>query len=171
MFLYVFITGTISHEIIVSGKIKTKYDSKITWFAIIIIMSLPIFFIGMRTNFADTTAHIKSFNMLDRTFSEMIGNMGQSSAPLWELYNCFFKQFISKDANMWLMSLAIISGIGLCKFFYEYSADFSLSMFIFFGSTAYQFMMNGIRQFLAISIVLFFADLKKKRKTFKFIIL
>lgn len=169
MFGYVFITSLICKTVIEKAHIKTKYSSQTNWLCMAVIMSLPVFFIGMRTNIGDTALHIKMYNMFTATSISDL-DLGNSPMPMWDIYRMFFKNYISSDANMWLMGTAILSAIGLCNFLYKYSSDFSLSIFIFFGSTAYCYMMNGVRQFFAISILLFFADFIMQKKTIKFLI-
>lgn len=170
MIFYVMVVGLIGRTYVTKSNIKKKYDNKTTIFFAILIFILPLFFIGLRTNFADTAAHIKSFNQASSNIMAMGDEVFDSSCPLWNIYIVFFKQFISSNANAWLMVTAILSTVGVIKFFYKYSTDYSLSVYIFFCTITFTYLMNGIRQFFALSLLLFFADYIFKNKFWKFLV-
>ena len=81
MFAYVGVFGYLIQYYHNNGK-NPKYDSKISLFGAVLVFALPVFFIGMRTDFGDTHAYITDYNELSLDFSQ-----------IWEngdlLFSCF----------------------------------------------------------------------------------
>jgi transmembrane protein EpsG len=64
-----------------------------------------------------------------------------------------------------LFILALLQGISLVVFFRKYSMNYILSIFLFVASTDYlSWMFNGIRQFMAVTIILFATPFMLKKK-------
>lgn len=122
-----------------------------------------VFWVGMRNAFVDTAAYIRSFNgavwsglkNLDFTFGSGWG---------FDAAEILFKYFISDNYHMWLMFLAVVSGVCIFLTFYRYSDNFYYTFFIFLSMTTFTWMMNGIRQFLAVSIIFACTPLLEKRR-------
>lgn len=171
MFIYVFIIGYLGKSYVCSRNIYTKYDSRITLFFAVLILVLPIFFIGMRTNYIDTKAYIEGFNTLPSGWSAFINTIGAAKGPGWILYEWIIKRFLTKSGNIFILFTAVIQGIAVLKLYYKYSTDYSLSVLLFFLSCSFVNMMNGIRQFLAVALILYFADYIFEKKYLKFIVI
>lgn len=152
--------------------INVKSYSGVTIPIAILIISLPIFFIGMRTNFIDTKSYMRGFELLSADFSS-ISSMSWDKGITWNIYLIILKKFITKNPTVFLLITAIIQGGALLKLYYKYSPDYVLSLILFFLSCAFTNMMNGIRQFMAVCLIIYFIDwlFQKKNKSFLFIIL
>jgi transmembrane protein EpsG len=75
------------------------------------------------------------------------------------------KTIVGKNYIWYLMTLASLQGISLIIFFRKYSPDCLLSIFLFVASTDYiSWMFNGIRQFTAVTIILFATPFMLKKK-------
>lgn len=135
-----------------------------------IVFAYIIFWIGMRNHYIDTGVYIISFenaawsglSALDFSFNSGWG---------FDILEIFFHECISSNPQVWLMFLAIISGTLVGVTFYKYSQNFFYSVFIFLASTDFLWMMNGIRQFLVVSILFAATPLIEKGKTVKYILL
>lgn len=82
-----------------------------------------------------------------------------------------FKHFSSgADYNAWFTFLAIIESASVAYFFQKYSSNYIYSIFLFFTTSCFLWLINGIRQFLAVAVVLFFIKWLIERKTIPFLL-
>lgn len=170
MFVYVFAVGAIGRTYILSKGIITKYDSRMTKIIAVLVLALPVFFIGIRTNYIDTKGYIEGFNALETNWTSLVFGIEDSKGAGWLVYEWIIKRFVTKNANMFLMITAIIQAGAILKLYYKYSCDYAYSMLLFFLSCSFVNMMNGIRQFLAVALILYFSDYIFEKKYIKFII-
>lgn len=136
----------------------------------VVSFSLLIFFVGMRSGFGDTPAYISGFNAfsLDTNLLEIFKSDSDQKG-----YDCLlflFKKYISPDYTVFFMALAIFQGLAIVKLYYKFSCNFFMSAFLFMASTSFTWMMNGLRQFLAVCVIMFFFDYIVDRKFFKFLL-
>ncbi len=170
MVAYVFIIGVFGKYRVTSGSVVSKHNNNTSLLYALLIFALPVFYIGLRTYVADTSAYIDSFNRLNADFSALTGGVFDSRGYGWVFLEIFFKKFISTDVYIFLMAVAIFQAGALAKFYYKYSTDYPFSILLFFLSASFTNMMNGMRQFLAICLILFFADWIFKKKYIGFLI-
>ena len=137
-----------------------------------ISFSLLVYFVGMRTSFADTPAYIIWFNETDTNFSNLVDIYQKEHEGIgFVLLMKMFKRYISEDINAFFMFLAIFQGFTITKLYRKYSINYSFSVFLFMASTTYVWFMNGIRQFTAICVVLCFFDYILNRKFLRFLLI
>lgn len=136
----------------------------------VVSFSLLIFFVGMRSGFGDTPAYISGFNAFSLDTNPLEIFKGDSDQKGYDLLLFIFKKYISSDYTVFFMALAIFQGLAIVKLYYKFSCNFLMSAFLFMASTAFTWMMNGLRQFLAVCIILFFFDYIVDRKFWKFLI-
>lgn len=170
MFLYVFFMGTIGKIITEKGRIITKYNNKTTMLFAILILALPVFFIGMRTNYIDTKGYMEGYLAVKPTMEYLIDGLEDTKSKGWLIYEWLLKFVLKDNATSFLMVTAIIQAGAVLKLFYKHSRDYSFSVLIFFLSCAFVNMMNGIRQFMAITIILYFSDYLFEKKYIRFLI-
>lgn len=171
MFAYVFCVGLLYKMILAYNGISISNNKKYPLVVCIISMLLPVFYIGLRTGFADTQAYITGYNDLSLNFKEIEKIMLNSRGALFVLYEWVIKRYVSENANVFLMITAIIQALCVIKLYRKYSIDYSLSIMLFFLSCMFFYMTNGMRQFLALCIVLFFADFIFEKKYIRFVII
>lgn len=82
----------------------------------------------------------------------------------------FFSQFIGDAQFIFILSGALFS-IATCVFIYKNSEDITLSSVLFVTLGLYVFMVQGLRQGVAMSILLFAIEFIKKRKFIPFALL
>ena len=98
----------------------------------VIVFAYFTFWIGMRGNVMDTGQYIYKFSNIPNSFSEAWAEIDwEGKAPGWDIFNAFFKCFVSKDYTWWLMTVAVISVISIMIPLRKYSCDFFFSSFIF----------------------------------------
>lgn len=121
---------------------------------------------GGRTQFGDTEMYRHSFQNLSGSISEIGAYMDTvKKGPGFQLFEFLFKNLIShSDVAFFLLVAAIQLGC-LVHVYRKYSPSFWLSMFFFIASADYlSWMFNGIRQFLAVSLVFLCVPLIAKRR-------
>lgn len=170
MFIYVGTLGYLVQLYCKQNGIKTKYNSKIPFLVGILMLALPVFFIGMRSGVGDTHAYISNFSSITTDFSELWSQRKEIKGFGFDVYQFVIKKFISDDPNVFLMITAIIQAFGILKLYYKYSTNFTYSLLLFFFSMAFLYMMNGLRQFFAACLIFLFSDFLFEKKTIKFII-
>lgn len=124
-----------------------------------------IFWTGIRNAFVDTAAYIRMFQSAswgDLPFLEISWDSGWG----FDLLMIIFKTFISQNYHVWLMFLAIVSGVCVAVIFWKYSINYYYTVFLFMAMTTFTWLMNGIRQFLAAAIIFACTPLLEKKKWF-----
>ncbi|MGN0383569.1 MAG: EpsG family protein, partial [Eubacterium sp.] len=66
--------------------------------------------------------------------------------------------------------ISVIQCLGMTAFYSRYSVNFNHSIFLFYTTGCFLWTVNGMRQFLAASIILMFSHFLLERKTIPFII-
>ncbi|WP_455544259.1 EpsG family protein [Intestinibacter sp.] len=151
---------------------KDVYESRVPLFMALVTFSVIIFFAGMRTTVGDTTAYIKMFNEYP-LFQDAHDIIFDDTArePGFRLFSILIKTFISDNYSVWLFIIAIISGICVMIPLYKYSCNFGVSAFLFVASCQFTWMFNGMRQFLAASVIFVCTGLMLKNKTLLYILI
>lgn len=130
-----------------------------------------IFIVGMRTSFADTTAYISSFNNAEPSFQHFFSILTDPDEK-----DKFFYAFatlikmIYPHPNFWLTVIAVIQILFICYTLTAYSVMPGISMFVFIASTEFTYMMNGMRQFVAVTMCFVAFKLLEKKKYFWYIL-
>lgn len=148
------------------------YEKKANLFMAVLAFSIIIFFAGLRSGIADTDAYINIFINMPESFLEDLWSEVNKDKGFY-LFTYFMKYFISDDFHVWLFTIALISGLAVMIPLYKYSPMFELSTFLFVATAQFTWLLNGMRQFIAISILFLSLDLiiKKRFKTYLLIVL
>lgn len=158
-----------SVRIIENEKIRIR---KVGIVGTMISFALLIFFTGMRADVSDTFMYIATFSETPYVIDDIPNILiSDEKGPLWIAYMVFFKCCISSDCTHWLMSIAIFQGFAVAKFLSNFSEDFAFSAYLFIADSSFMWMLNGIRQFTAVCIVLLAYKLLINKKYIFFIII
>ena len=151
-----------------SNSIEEYRVSK--FFAIIVFLAM-ILIAGFRDRwYADTTAYVYMFEEWPNKLSEVFLT-GEERYPGFLYFTVFIKQYISTDFRVWLVIIATISISCLALTYRKYTSEIVLCAFLFFSSTDFHsWTMNGIRQFLVVSILFALTPLLFKNRLFGYII-
>lgn len=153
--------------ITVNGIETVRY----TWFFAFIVFLPIILMAANRSGVGDTNIYIYQFLGSPSSISELSDFVIKSDkdkgfAFLISLIHIFFKN------NTWffLFVIALIQGLIVLSVFRKYSEDYLLCVFLFLASSDYiSWMFNGIRQFLAVTIVFSAVNFMIKKKIIKYI--
>lgn len=133
-----------------------------------------IIFSGYREGIFDTQDYQYAYNIFFaddlNQINDILSGARELKGPLFYILLVLFKHVTHGTYNDWFMLMAIFQGVSLALFFYRYSFDFRYSIFLFFATAEFLWMFNGIRQFLAATLVLYFVHWIEKRKTIPFIV-
>ena len=132
------------------------------------------YFAGQRSGIFDTGDYQYSYeNYFTGDFeeiTELINGTRQEKGPLFKILLVLFKHFTNGTYNDWFTFVALIQCVSIAVFLYKYSINFAYSVYFLFTTSTFLWMVNGMRQFLAVAVILFFVDWIKERKTIPFII-
>ena len=152
-------------------KVTGKQDEPKAGLLYSILVFLPLILIagyraGIHGGIGDTGLYCAMFRSYPNTLSELMNSSDVGGKMYgWEVFSVFIKQFISQQDRYWLLTIAIIQGVCLLLTFRRYSTDIAIIGFLFFASTDFiSWMMNGMRQFLVVSVIFLLFPLVQKRK-------
>ena len=169
--LYVFIVGYLAREYTLNNYgSKSRYTSKVVLAGAILVVLVPVVIIGLRQDYGDTAMYLHGFTNIPGSLSEVIENIEDSRGAGWLFYEWFIKQF-TNDANAFLFITAVIEMGAFVKLYYKISTDYSYSFLLFFMSCYFLNLMNGIRQMLAVALVIYFIDWAIDKKYIRFILI
>ena len=120
------------------------------------IMFLPIIIMaGTRGNFADTIGYREEFLNMPYDFPDFEKYMeGVKKDKGFSVLTYLLRLVIGNSDVFYFFVLASIQGVILLSVFRKYSAEYTVSIFLFVASADYiGWMYNGIRQFLAVTII------------------
>ena len=114
-----------------------------------------IFIIGMRTAVADTAGYINGFNqVVDVSVSSFFRSLVsfESKDPWFGSLKILVKM-IWPNANFFLTFVAFFQVLFICVTVKRYSAMPGVSLFLFVASVEIAYMFNGMRQFVAVTLL------------------
>lgn len=152
--------------------VQKQKDYKVPMYLAILTFGYIIFWVGMRSGVADTRAYISMFEGYPTSLAAIpqYWDFSENKSPGFITFSILFKHFISTDYHVWLMTIAILSGIPIMLILRKRSKYFFYSSFLFMTGIIFFWMLNGMRQFWAAAIVFLFSDWIEKRKTIPFMI-
>lgn len=141
-----------------------EYEWRVAPFFAILVMAPVVWMAANRGWFADTDVYIRSYQTMPDTFAGISGYMETISKDKgFSLFSAILRVIIGKSYVPYLCVIAIFQAYAVSKLFREHSIDYVLCVFLFIASTDYlSWMFNGIRQFMAVSIILLATPLMLK---------
>ncbi|MGI2293449.1 EpsG family protein [Paenibacillus sp. GXUN7292] len=103
---------------------------------------------GLRSNIGDTYFYKHAYKVGDFSWAALADQSDRG----FRLFQMLLKQ-LSDDPQILLFATALITNVLIVITLYQYSRLFEMSIFIYIASGAFLVSMNGMRQYLAASIV------------------
>ena len=131
----------------------------------ILLFSLPLIFAAFRTDFGDSSSYIWGFNKIktELPLSEYLTSRGKDE--LFYALEYFFKKYISSDATVFFATIALLESVLLMHTLRRYSENLGMSIYVFVASAMFlNWMCNGVRQFLTVTILFALTDCIIKNK-------
>lgn len=140
-------------------------QSKFIYFGIVI---WAILFAGLRTRYNDTYNYINSFNIL--VSDEVNWKMLLEPYGGFEVFQALIKREFNANPQMLIFISSFICCVLILSFVIRNTNHFSASIFLFFIND-YIFLMEGIKQAIAIAIALWVIDAYLNEKYIRAIVL
>lgn len=139
-------------KVIMGGKTEERW----TWRAAIILALPYIIWAGYRSDyFGDTYAYRKTFLDAPDVIGQIIPYISVHEKDRgFSVIMILFKSFLGNSDTLFFLVIAMIQMLCIVSILKKYSSDYWFSMFLFIASTDYlSWMHNGMRQFLAVTII------------------
>lgn len=134
---------------------ENRYEKRTNMFMATVTFSFLIICAGLRNGMADTWTYISIFENIPSSFNEMCNYVSTnlSNAKGFYIFSGLIKSFISEDFHVWLFILAVINGLCVAFTLKEYSCNFAISALLFILTCHFSWMVNGLKQFFAATIM------------------
>lgn len=142
------------------------------WFAFIIF--LPIFLMAVFGRVrSDTGLYLKIFrDNVPIGFSSGIQYIVSSSEPGFALFNLLIKSIFGANETIYRLLIALVHTIPVVLILRKYSDDYAYSVFLFVALAFHlSWMMNGLRQFMAVTIIFAATPWMLQKNTIKTILI
>lgn len=139
-----------------------------------IVTFLPLIIIATnRGTMADTGLYIAMYKGYPSSIFEIMDFVDwESKDPGFVIFSIIEKQIFGEDPVIWLFIIAAISATCMALTYRRYTSEIVLCAFLYFASTDFfSWMMNGMRQFLVVSILFACFPLLQKKKYAVFILI
>lgn len=146
--------ATITDESIISNGTPKNSEPIVLCF----IAFFPIIVIAATRGYiGDTLNYELAYKNLPADFSQLPDVFITYKKDVgFYFFAAIFKNLTGFDYRIWFWVIALFQGLTLVYFFRKYSSSFTVSVFLFVASTDYiSWMLNGVRQFMAVCIVLY----------------
>ena len=152
----------IKKPVTVLGKTEYRWG----WVPVLIMVLPYVFWAANRHNFGDTETYRKSFSALPTSLSEFQSYFSTVTKDRgFTILSFLIKCLIGNQDTAFFFIIAAFQMYCVAHFFRKYSGSFLLCLFMFVASTDYlSWMFNGIRQFLAVCIILLSFGLILRKK-------
>ena len=169
LLIWLFIVGGLSlvvtpqQEEIVLGRKCVRWH----WFYAALLAAPYVIWAAWRSNkWGDTAMYQHIFREMPIGLDQMRAYIfGQTKAKTFLAFEYVFKSVVSDSYIVFFFFIALIQIFCIAYIYRKYSRSYWLSMFFFVASTDYMaWMHNGMRQFLAVTIIFFCIPLIVKKK-------
>ena len=132
-----------------------------------------IFWTGIRTQFVDTAAYIRTYRYIPVSSLGAVYDYarGYDKDQLFYFASGIFKLVFGDNYHYWLFAISLLCGLCIVRQIYKHSDSPFFALFLFMTTSVFTWMMNGIRQFIVISVLFALSDwLVDKRKRWLYIL-
>ena len=170
LFVLIFAVGMFAN---ITGQVYTENsygqsEQRYGWVPVLIILVPLIYLSGTRDDmrFGDTSAYRIGFHAMPSSLRGLAGYFTDSSKDRgFTVFTVFLKSFIGENDVLYFLIVAAICLICVFCIYKMYSCNFIITIFLFIASADYiQWTYNGIRQFLAVSLIFACTGLLLKQK-------
>ena len=155
------------------NELTGEYDWHVSAGFAFVVMLPVIWMAANRGFFADTTAYILSYRDMPTEFSmipEYIMSIKKDKG--FFVLSCVLRVLFGYNHMPYLFSVALLQALALITLFRKYSVNFIFSVFLFIASTDYiSWMFNGMRQFVAVALILLATPFMLKKKWIQLVLI
>lgn len=134
-------------------------------FALIAFMPV-VLLASMGPAISDTPVYLSSFQSLPNNLQELAGYFDEDATGRgFTVFGVLIKSIWGDNVRVYRLALALVHSLPIILIFRKYSDDYLMSLFLFVASGCHiGYMMNGIRQFMACTIIFAATPLIFRRK-------
>ena len=154
---------------LVCGRAETRWYS---FNAVMLVLPL-ILWAGLRGYIGDTYAYILNYRAATASLPELLSRLNADSKdPGFSVLMTLFKSLGVTDHRIFFLIIAAFQMLCMERTFRKYSPNYWISIFLFVASTDYlSWMFNGMRQFIAVTMLFGAFDLLVERRYKTFVVL
>lgn len=147
----------------VMGTIEYRWN----WIPAILLAVPYVIWATNRSWFGDTEVYRKTFSEIPSSISSLSVYLADHTKDKgFSVLMCLIKMIMGNSDKIFFFLIAAFQIFCIVYFFRKYSSSFMMSMFMFVASTDYlSWMFNGMRQFIAVCLVLLSFDLVLNKKS------
>ena len=162
-------SGYETTESLVSDKYSIYRSGRLYAF---ILFLVPFIFVAFRVTFIDTESYIRQFIGMSTEFKDFDKEISyKDGSELYYAIEFFFKKYISDNPQAFLFSIALLQSVLVISTLRRYSEDLGMSVYVFVASALLlNWMCNGMRQFIVVSIMFSLTHLLLNRKFFAYLL-
>lgn len=136
----------------VLGKKKYRWS----WGAVLILVSPYVLWCMNRSWFGDTETYRKTFLAAPSSLLKIASYLTENTKDKgFSVFMILLKSIIGNHDKIFFLIVAAFQMFCVAYFFRKYARDFLFCLFMFIASTDYfSWMFNGMRQFIAVCIIL-----------------
>lgn len=155
------------------NELTREWDWRVKPLFAFVVMVPVIWMAANRGWFADTGLYISTYRNMPSAFAAIPTYMETITKDRgFYALSAVLRVLLGYDYSPYLAVLAIIQAVSVIILFRKYSVNYIWSIFFFIASADYiSWMFNGIRQFMAVSILIFGTAFMLKKKWFPLIII
>jgi len=144
------------------GRTEQRYG----WIPVLMIAVPLILLAGTRANIGDTTAYRIAFRNMGTSFSDLSAILqGNHKDKGYSVLVFCLKRIIGNHDKLFFTIIAAICITCVVSVYKRHSCNFLMSMFLFIASSDYvQWNYNGMRQFIAVSVIFAATDWLLEKK-------
>ncbi len=157
------------------GKPRINYDAKSKRGFLVICGFIIFFMIAFRSIYngsTDTMRYSESWEKLSKIHFKGLDEYFEDTTmePFYVYTVWFLSKFLLNPRWLFVLTGALFS-ISVCRFAYKNCEDVFLGIYVFVTMGLFNFMVQGLRQAIAMSICLFAFEYAKKRRAIMFTVL
>ncbi len=167
--IWIFGAGLVFSQMNVKSpeKVLGKTEYRWRWGPAILLVFPYVIWAGNRTIYmGDTAAYIRTYNELPGSIFEIASYLVDVTKDKgFTVLSIIIKAFTGDSPYMYFMIIAVFQMLCMVIVFRKYSCNYWISIFLFILSTDYiSWMMNGMRQFIAVTMIFAAFELMVKKK-------
>lgn len=147
--------------------IQGHWERRWRWLPTIILTAPFVIWAGCRYDrYGDTSVYRSTFNDMPTGLAGLTEYLStRTKGRSFVVFEYLFKTFVSDSSIAFFLLVAIIQLFFIVRIYRKYSRNYWMSLFLFVASTDYlSWMHNGIRQFLAVTLIFTCIPLIAKKK-------
>lgn len=144
-------------------KVGHHYEKRATWRPALLFFGVLTFFCGLRSGVMDTGTYIALFNGYPNSI-DLIDHSAEIKDKGFYILTVLYKQFISDSFQGWLFIIALISCFTIMITLKKHSCSFGLSCYLFIATTTFTYLINGMRQFIVVTVLFACIDMVIERQ-------